>query len=132
MGVLLLTKVSPLCFGWIATLFRQRIHYLIKIYNAVLLSYSNLQDMFILISSNYIAMQEKYLFLLMCAHIFRGKQCKLPRISLIAICTALNAGDVFRKSHLTLLLHSCTETDCFKWRANISKLKQLQHLQQGK
>lgn len=65
----------------------------------------------------------------MCAHIFRGKQCKLPRISLFAICTALNSGGVFSKSHLTLLLNS-TETDCSKLRVSISKLKQLQHLQQ--
>lgn len=65
----------------------------------------------------------------MCAHIFRGKQCKSPRISLIALCTALNSGDVFSKLHLTLLLHS-TETDCSKLSVSISKLKQLQCLQQ--
>lgn len=29
-GVLLLTKVSPLCFGWIVIMFKQRSHYLIK------------------------------------------------------------------------------------------------------
>lgn len=63
----------------------------------------------------------------MCAHIFRGKQCKLPRISLIAICTALNSGDIFSKPHLTPLLHSIG-TDCSKLRASISKLKHLQHL----
>lgn len=58
----------------------------------------------------------------MCTHIFREKQCKLPRISLIAICTALSSGDVFSKSHVTLFLHSI-ETDCSKLRVSISKPK---------